>query len=753
MATSPEIQSLKTDDSSSDIESVGIWQYWFFFRKRWPLIAFIAMVFLAGGIFYTKRLPELYRATASINISPGSIRSIGNLQLGPDRNDYMWAQNLLNTQMTILKSRNLAKKVLDTLPDKVCLSFFGAKRSELDPNILSGCVAASPAQDKEKTYSTSCIVYISCTGKNPKDSAYIATRFAEVYIAESKSMSQNNQNSLLQWLNQKTPEIRKEMLEKKEALWQFEKNNREILFSSQEKDGFYADMLYRLKTEVQNVEIQLSHAKIRYDRCRQVRQSEDPKALLALDFVMKDTKIQQFQQKKFEAMNKLDEYKVKYTQKHPQITLLNQSLAKLEIELQKEADSIVTREEQNYLDLQTSKDNLEKMFQEQKTTSLVLKEKYIDYEHIRSEYQSLEKMYSSFLEKIKQLDVTSGYQTENIYMVDEAQAPGSPFYPNRHRNYLMSLLIGILAGIGLAWLLEQLDERLKSHEQIQKAIASPIIGIIPHVSIKKLSVPVARAVEGKQPLGLTEMFRSITTSLLLKDNDEDGFSLVVTSPMPQDGKTTISCNLALTIAKTKNSVLLIDGDMRKPQLHRVFSLSLQTGLADVMQGRSSLQEATQKIDDYLCCITAGNLPENAYDTIRQTDFQKILQDLRKQYRYVLIDASPLGVVDDSLLLSKATDGILFVVSIQHAYGKMLKQLSERLRNLQIPIKGVIVNDTKGDASSQRMNQSYYGHYYGTSYYQASKRQKMCTFDNLTSKEVKIGTECDQETGDPGEKLG
>lgn len=697
-----------------ETEEKGLLASWLVLRKRWMPIAFTFILFLAGGVFYTARQPRLYRASSAISITAPQPRRIGNIQVDQTADLYT-NTTYINTQMEILQSRSMGEKVIKLLPAAVRQSFLAEGQEKFTEGNLLQHLEVSRKRDTD-------IVYINCIGKNPEHCAQVADLVTRVFIEDNQQRNENNQTATLEWLKKETPIVRQQMLDTRDELWEFEKQNPEVL-SVLRENGQDSDMSVGLRRELQNIEVRLSSAEIVYNKCQKAQQDGSIEAILALDFCGDNALLQQLREQKFDLEKELDEYLLRYRDQHPKVVGLTQNIKKLDEKIRTEAMLVIKRQEQVYQDLKEQKIRQEEKLQSEWAQILAFKKKHAKYEHDRKIYESLQKMYDNLIEKLKQLDTTADYRIDNVRLIDKALIPGAPYKPNKFQNYLLICTLGLMAGIGLAFLLEMLDETVKNPEEIQQLIAAPILGFVPYLRGKEIKGKIPRAVEEKDYSAVAESFRCITTSLLLANKDEKSHSFVITSPLACEGKTTTLCNLGLTLAKAGHKVLLVDGDLRRPRLRSIFDLQKGPGFSDVLQGQSAPQDAIREVKDNLWCMAAGSLPDDSYESFQKGRLEDILRNLEEHYRYILIDSPPIGIADDAILLGKAAGSILFLVAMQRSHKKMLKQLVQRLQTLELPLQGVILNDPKGDLSARLSYYNYYGHYYYKTYYDSYGLQK------------------------------
>ena len=667
------------------------------------IITFVVMSILAAA-FYTARQPKIYRAKASMLVTPPSGQNIGNIRLG--QLSYAEMHNYVNNQQRILQSGLFGEKLLAQLPAELAQDLFGCKPKQISPQVVLG--AFSVVQEKDNN-----VLEVSCSSRTATACSRMANLVVDVFIQESKE-SIGSSEALLVWMKREIPKVEKKMMEKQEVLLKFEESNPEMLFLSQEQDGGSTKLIERLKSELQETKIELLNKEVQYQKCRQARKTGKIEQLLSLIPMNERSLITTLKGQLAEKQNQLTELRLRYQDRHPDIKRLMESIKQLQEMIREEALSEIRRQEFIYLNLQEKQTHLQKMLQEQQARSLSLKKKFLQYNRQRAEYKSLQNTYTNFIDKMKELDIMATYLRGNVRRLDTAFTPKSPYRPNRSKNYMLGALLGLLAGIGLAFLLEMLDARAKSVEEIEHLLPYPVHGLVPFISGKMYQHRASQAVIDKEHSPVAEAFRAMTIPLFTGKANQR--CLVVTSPMASDGKTTMLCNLALTAARTGRKTLIIDGDLRKPQLHSQFQLPRERGFSELLQQQLPLAECRHQVQPNLWCVCAGKAVNDPYECLHNSNLSELLQQLQQDYHYVLIDCPPLEVVADSLLFKSELTTYLLVISIRQAHKKLLQRMGQRLETLDIPVQGIIVNDSHGDI----LKDHRYGYYYH-SYYRYSEK--------------------------------
>jgi polysaccharide biosynthesis transport protein len=312
-------------------------------------------------------------------------------------------------------------------------------------------------------------------------------------------------------------------------------------------------------------------------------------------------------------------------------------------------------------------------------------------------------------EQIAQLEVNGAVATSGVEFVTPAQAPTSPSSPRPARDAVLGLAAGLMLGLGAAFLRDGLDEALSSKEVVERLGGAPVLALVPMVSSwKKRDQPlVVSAVEPTSPAA--EAYRSLRTSLQFVRQARDLRTLLVTSPVAAEGKSSTLANLGTVFAQAGERVVLVSCDLRRPRLGQFFGLEEESGLTAVLVGRQSLQDALRPVNGYenLWLLSAGRIPPNPAELLSGPKSREIFAALKANFDLVLVDSPPALPVTDAMVLSKYADGTLLVVAAGRTRRTELQRTAEKFAQMDAPVVGIVLN--------QVTRQTGYGGGYGYGY--------------------------------------
>ncbi|HTL47453.1 MAG TPA: polysaccharide biosynthesis tyrosine autokinase [Verrucomicrobiae bacterium] len=398
--------------------------------------------------------------------------------------------------------------------------------------------------------------------------------------------------------------------------------------------------------------------------------------------------------------------------------------ARLElVKMQAEQARIATRylpAHPKYINIKSQIDALKGKIEEEEAKKLSLGAVAIDYAQLEREADSARQIYETLLSRFQEMHSEAKTQASNVMVVDMAQPPERPFKPRPFLNLMIAVLSGIFFGIILAFFFEYLDATIKVPDDIEKGLGLELFGIIPK-SAKDKNGPLGGEIflsTGK-PSQATEAFRALRTTLLFKLRHITGCRvIVVTSPNPSEGKSTVSLNLAAAFEQNHLKGLLIDSDLRKPKLHSRIGVAHDSGLTDILEGKVKPDDVIQKNVqgvgfDFLTSGTHSNRPT---ELLGGRSMAAFIEDMKKQYDVIIIDSPPFLAVADVAVLSEYMDSMIVVTKYQQTEKRHLKEIKRRFAELRNKIVGVVINQV-----SVQERDYYYHQYYYYGYGDAAKK--------------------------------
>ncbi len=391
---------------------------------------------------------------------------------------------------------------------------------------------------------------------------------------------------------------------------------------------------------------------------------------------------------------------------YPKLTQINNQLKEIDAQVTSEMKKIASKVHGQYTTAMRRENMLREALEKQKQEANKLNESAIEYTLLKRDVETYRQLYEGLLQKLKEASVSAGLKSNNFRIVDSAHPPTGPIEPNVPRNLMFAVVLGLASGVGLAFLLEGLDNTVRTTEQAQVISGLPSLGMIPLGSKsaregpnpKRLVIATSKeAVElvtqVRPQSQMAESYRALRTSLLLSNLGAPPKVIMVTSALPQEGKTTTSINTAVVLAQKGVRVLLIDADLRRPSIHKTLGMGPHSGLSNVLTGSIKLENAitSTTVLPNLFVLPAGTPPPNPAELLASANMRDVLAQLSEQYDHIVIDTPPCLSVTDAVVLSPRADAAVLVIRSGQTTKQALRRSRDILTQVNAKVVGVLLN--------------------------------------------------------------
>lgn len=436
----------------------------------------------------------------------------------------------------------------------------------------------------------------------------------------------------------------------------------------------------------------------------------DP-AAEAFAIVNQSKTVQDLKVKYFDTKVDCADMKVRYLEDHPKLAACEAKLAAARDGLMREVRSILEGAKREYQEAVQTEKKLTTLLNETKADAFGLNQYEKEYLELKRTHDNNQRLYELVLQRLKETGVTGMMQMSNVRILDRAEAPTRPDSPRPIRNLAVAIIFGLLGGIALAFLLEMLDTSISTREQVEERLGIPFLGIIPTIEREKEETIRDLFVHSNPQSAPAECLRSIRTNLLFMSPDRPLKTILVTSSGPGEGKTTTAVSLAEIMADGGSRVLLVEADMRRPRLHKVFGFRSEQGLSSLILGESRLDGVVQDTSiENLSVLTCGPIPPNPAELLHTEAFKTILTEASRRFDRVIIDSPPAGVVADAVVVSTLVDGTLFVVKAGQTSRDAAARALRALLDVMARVFGAVLNDM--DLEDRKYAQYYTYYRYG-----------------------------------------
>jgi len=341
--------------------------------------------------------------------------------------------------------------------------------------------------------------------------------------------------------------------------------------------------------------------------------------------------------------------------------------------------------------------------------SLPLKE--LQLARLERDKEVANQTYMMLMQRKEEMRLAQAVQTGNVSIADPAVIPLYPYKPRKKVTMLLGAILGLALGITFALFLERLDNTIRTPDDVAQYLGLSVLGVIPRLK-KRSKIPPVIVKKGVREAS-AEAYRGLRTNIMAIAGNPIK-TITVTSAGPQEGKSITSANLAAALANMEKSVLLVDTDLRRPGLHKIFNVDRHNGLSNVFSGESTLDDVIIKVDD-IDLLTTGSLPSNPSEVIGSKRMKELISKFKEKYDFVIFDSAPALGLSDSLGLASATDGTILVIKTGKATHKILKILKSQLEEVKANILGVVLNDVNIKRDKYYSDYYYYYYYYYSPY--------------------------------------
>ena len=356
-------------------------------------------------------------------------------------------------------------------------------------------------------------------------------------------------------------------------------------------------------------------------------------------------------------------------------------------------------------------------------------------------------MLDTYIQRQKEMELAvSSSKPDNLIISNRASKPGGPIGPKRERSILIALLLSLSAGIGLAFLLDYLDDSVRTSDDIGRYLGLPTLALIPHQNSgekRKLNIGIGKQGGAGSSLAMVslednrsataEAYRHLRTSLLFSSAGKPPQTILITSSQPSEGKTTTAINTAITLAQSGADVVIIDCDLRRPRLHSHFAMENGHGLTNYLSGEKNTDNLLKPFEGLpkLKVITSGPIPPNPAELLSSNEMKNLLQFLKGQYNHVIIDSPPAISFTDAAILSTLVDGVILVAMAGKSSLHLIRRFKQRLSTIGARIYGVVLNGVKLNS----VEYNYYGYGYTSDYYTTHDDSTPLMEDVIAEKET------------------
>jgi capsular exopolysaccharide synthesis family protein len=689
-------------------------------KRKWIVVGCLLTIFTVVAIATLRQVP-IYEANGSIAVKkPDS--SLNFKDANAISFDY-YDPTEMETEVKILQSDLLALQVikelnLDRQPE------FGGKTAasalpssldlapdplEADPSRTSSLLSSFKGRLTISLIPNSRIMSVRFRDADPQTAQNVVNKLMGDYQENNYKTRFNNTMQVSDWLGQQLVDLQMKVETSQEKLVRYQKEH-EIL-GIDEKQNITTAKLDELNKALTMAESERMDKEAFY----RLMESGDPDAIASSAGGLEDAGaggqsasqlLESLRAKQADLRIQAADLNTQFGPSYPKLVQLNNQLAEIDIELKAEMKKIASKVKGQYTTALGREELLGQALEKQKQAANKLNESAIEYSLLKRDLETNRQLYEGLLEKLKEAGISEGLKSNNFQIVNSARVPTYPVEPNVPRNLGFAFVLGLTSGVGLAFLLEGLDNTVRTTEQAQAISGLPPLGMIPlgsktareGAASKRLMLATSNeAVElithVRPQSQMAESYRALRTSLLLSHLGAPPKVIMVTSALPQEGKSTTSINCAVVLAQKGVRVLLIDCDLRRPSIHKTLGMGPRSGLSNVLTGSITLKQAITVAPTLpnLDVLPAGTPPPNPAELLASTNMRDVLAELRDKYDHIVLDTPPTLSVTDAVVLSPRADAIVLVIRSGSTTKQALRRSRDILMQVNARVSGVLLN--------------------------------------------------------------
>lgn len=742
-------------------------EVWRILRKRKWLVATIAIIATTLVTIEVHRTPSVYRAETTIEVAKDSsaVLKTDSQVIKIDDTDT------INTKRIIFKSRPMLEDVvvllkldqnprfIESLHKKSVVEAVRDIAYRLTGRLIGDSVTLPKAQKPEsgvrlierateeskrlapyvsilknklnvESIEESNVLRIYFDHTDPQIAADVVNTAASNFIQRNFERKTSRYTDTSSWLDRSTRELKSKVQQAEQALADYTQRNG--IFSIEGKESLTTEKLTTLHGQAVRAETDRMLKQSLYEDVQKGRVAQLPEAFA-------DAKTRELMAELGKLRVESAELSIRFGPENPRVAEVRSKMKSLEDQINEARGTLSDKLKADYERAIRDERSIKSALDRAKSEAVQQNQAAIQFSILKQDVDTAKSLYTDFLQKTKQADLELAEQPNNLRVIEPAETPTSPVGPMRFRTILIGLMVSLIAGMGLAFFLEYLDNTVKSVEDIGRIAQLPTLAVIPSISTisqraalqgKRKTEHVARITTGIDQAGqaetnkltkmvtldqlssVVEAYRMLRTSVLLSAAGNPPKTILFTSGQPGEGKTTTAINTAISLSQLGCSVLLIDADLRRPTVHRVFKMNQTQGLSTWLSRQVEIDSLIHKLwVPNLSILPCGPIPPNPAELISSERMKEALRVLSQKYDHILIDSPPLTNVTDPVILSTMVDGVILVVQAGRSTRDIVRRARHELSSVGAKIFGVVLNnlDIKREGYGSYLSTYQYGY--------------------------------------------
>lgn len=731
--TRQEMQGLSFEPQQPEIEQLDLVRYWrAVARNKWRILALVMLVGLIATL-YAFSLTPIYRSTATLLVEgsrPKGKAGISEEELyvsytGSTRDYYL-------TQFEIIKSREFAERLVRVMalskhPEfapreapkawyaglmpwprpSVPATVAGATGPELEDSVIDAVMARISLQPVRNTQ----LVKVSFDSTDPELAARVPNTLATIYIVADLEARAEAARRSTQFLVRQSGDLKAKLVDSEHALQQYREREKIIEAKGVSLAGA-SRQLEDLSSSLMEARRKRADLEAAYEQVNAARQGKSAESFDTLPVVLRHPLVQRAKDAESEAERRFGDASKRYGPDHPRMVAAQAELKAAQENLKRQANTAAQGLAKDYELARANEASIERALGRSKGDIQSYNRKEFELQSLERDVAANRQLFEAFMQRSREARA-GDMQSPIGRIVDEARPAKGAFGPNKRLIVQLWAFAALLLGVSLAVLIERLNNRVKASHEVESKLGVRAVGVLP-VTKADAGVPIERMFRESNQNAFSESIRTIRSSILLSGLQSPRKVVLLTSSVPDEGKTTLASNLAFAFAQVKKT-LLIEADMRRPKLGRVLGDDgTRPGLSELVTGQAAAGQCIFEVaGSKLNVMLAGLVPPNPLELISSPEFAILMEKLKSEYEVIVVDSPPVQLVSDAVMLAQMATSVLFVVRADTTPYPIARHALSRLHRVDAPVLGAVLNQIDLEKAD-----NYYGEYsgYGNRYY-------------------------------------
>lgn len=686
--------------------------------RRLPLMLFIFGVTFTLVVVYTITRQKVYQATAKVRVKSRESAYWARGYPGVGLLPFIYPSYMsLDTYLQIAISRPYLEEAVRYIREQ-SRGAISLTIEDMEDKVRGGGVKLDVPKDSE-------VILIRANSTSPEEAMWVVNGIAHALVYKNEEEGRKEAVATRKFIEEQLYGDAKKgikglyarLLEAEEKVREFKE--KEGILSLEEDTKQKVQRLASLQSQLEQAEASISTYKASAEYMREQLKNQGETRMAGWTVGESPTLIA-LRQQLVDSEVKLLGLQQKYADNHPEVLAVKKQIEEINRRIEKEAQKTTLQENMQpnplrdsllmaqveVLKAEAQRDALRKLISQLEGELSQLPEKEMNLANLERDVQVTENLYSTLQQRLQEARIAEATTFGNVTIEEVATLPRFPIYPVKRLNYTLGFLLAIALGIGGAFLVEYFDDAIRSPLDIERRCRTPLLAIIPR--FEETASPLV--ILGSHRSHASEAFRTLRSSLKFASLGKPIKTILVTSPEPSEGKSTLVANLAIAFAQTGQKTLILDSDLRRPRIHDIFGLDRDIGLTNALVGDMDTDSIIrQTAIENLYAITCGPIPPNPAELLESERMREILEELKQKVDLILVDSPLIMGLADASILSSICDGTILVARYNATSRSAFNQARRMLETAKANILGAVLNEM--DVRRARYGYYYYYYYY------------------------------------------